>query len=779
MSELPTGTVTLLFTDIEGSTRLLDELGDHYQELLERHHRILRQAIADYSGVEVDTEGDAFFCVFARSEDALGAARQAQSALAEESWPNDKQVRVRMGMHTGTPAVAGENYIGIDVHRAARIAAVGHGGQVLISRATKEELDAEFELRDLGEHRLKDFAEPVWLFQLGEEEFPPLRTLGATNLPRPASSFVGRERELQEVVALLRSRSRVVTLTGAGGSGKTRLALEAASELVGDYPNGTYWVGLAQLRDPALVMEAIAQSVGAKEELARHFAGKHAFLLLDNFEQVVEAARPLSELLSACAGLECLVTSRELLRITGEREYAVPPLADPEAVELFCERAGLEPDDATPELCRRLDKLPLAIELAAARTNVVSPAQILERLASRLDLLKGGRDAEARHATLRATIAWSYELLTPEEQHFFARLAVFLGGCTLEAAEEIAGADLGTLQSLVEKSLVRHTGERFWMLETIREYALERLEESAEAETLRKRHAEYFLGFVEGLAPLMPGPEEQVAFEQLTAEHDNLRAALRFTIDTGDADSALRLATGGLQRFWRLQGYLAEGRSWVEEALASGASELRLRAQGFSTVAKLAGQQGDIGNAVPAAEQALSIFRANDDVAGTIDCLNSLGGALLRQGDLRRARRNFEEVEELSRASGDMFRLSAALNNLGNVLLYEGEYERAQKLFEESGRLSRKLELEDVLAGSLANEGLAALHLHDYDRAEALLRESVEVANRVGDVLSVVTAIEGLGAVWAGQAKWEHTVNLLAAATNIGESIGLDLEPFE
>jgi predicted ATPase/class 3 adenylate cyclase len=779
VSDLPTGTVTLLFTDIEGSTRLLDELGDRYQELLERHHRILRQAIAANSGVEVDTEGDAFFCVFERPEDALGAAGQAQSALAEESWPKGKQVRVRMGMHTGTPAVAGENYIGIDVHRAARIAAAGHGGQVVISRATKEELDAELELRDLGEHRLKDFAEPVWLFQLGEEEFPPLRTLGATNLPRPASSFVGRESELREIVALLRSRSRVVTLTGAGGSGKTRLALEAAFELVGDYPNGTYWVGLAQLRDPALVMETIAQSVGAKEELAGHFAGKHALLLLDNFEQVVEAARPLSTLLSACAGLDCLVTSRELLRITGERECAVPPLADPEAVDLFCERSGLDRNEAVAELCRRLDKLPLALELAAARTNVLSPAQILERLGSRLDLLRGGRDAEARHTTLRATIVWSYELLTEEERRLFARLSVFSGGCTLVAAEEVADADLETLQSLVEKSLVRHTGERFWMLETIREFALERFEERAEAETLRKRHGRYFLDFVEGLVPLLLGPEEPVAFEQLHSEHDNLRTALRFTLDAGDIDSTLRLATVALQRFWRLQGHLTEGRGWLEEALANGKAEARLRAMAFRAVANIANQQRDPRAAIAAADQALSFFRAHGDVADAVDCLNALGGAMLIQGDLKRARAYFEESERLGRGLDDTFRRSAAIGNLGNVNLYEGTYDRALAFFEQSVALSRELDLPEAVASSLANAGLAALHLHHYDHAEALFRESVEVANRVGDSPDIVCATEGLGVVAAGKADWKRAVKLLAGAQAIAESIDFELEPFE
>jgi class 3 adenylate cyclase len=425
--ELPAGNVTVLFTDIEGSTQLIEELGEEgYLRALAEHRRLLRAAFTAHGGVEVDTQGDVFLYAFADPVEALAAAAQGQEALASG------EVKVRMGLHTGELQLTGEGYAGRELHRAARITASGHGGQVVVSAATQALVDGD--LTELGEHRLKDFGEPISLFQLGSERFPPLKTLSNTNLPRPASSFVGRARERDELLALLRNGSRLVTLSGPGGSGKTRLAVEVASELVPAFKAGVFWVGLSALRDPALVTPTIAQTLGARNGLAEHVGGRELLLLLDNFEQVVEAAREVSPLLESCPNLRLLITSRELLRISGEVEYAVPPLAEPEAVELFCERARLDPNETIGTLCRRLDELPLAVELAAARTRVLTPAQILERLGQRLDLFKGGRDADPRQQTLRATIEWSHDLLTGAEQQLFARVGVFTGGCTLDAA---------------------------------------------------------------------------------------------------------------------------------------------------------------------------------------------------------------------------------------------------------------------------------------------------------------------------------------------------------
>jgi len=422
-----------------------------------------------------------------------------------------------------------------------RSAAAGHGGQVLLSATTRSLIEAD--TTDLGEHRLKDFAEPVPIFQLGSERFAPLKTISNTNLPRPASSFVGREREVAELVALLRGRKRLVSLTGPGGSGKTRLAIEAAAELIGDFKAGVFWVGLAPLRDSALVLEEIGRTLGAKGDLTSHVAERQMLLLLDNFEQVIDAAPLLSSLLQRCPNLSLLVTSRALLRIDGESEFPVLPLEHTEAVALFAARARLDGDATVAELCRRLDNLPLAVELAAARVRVLAPGQILERLGQRLDMLKGGRGVDPRQQTLRATIAWSHDLLDEDERRLFARLSVFAGGCTFETAESVVDADVDTLQSLVEKSLVRHTAGRFWMLETIREYAAEQLREPDVAEAF----AEHYLAFAEAAdVELRARPETWL--DRLDAEHDNLRAALDRFSTTAQSQKALALAAA-LARF--------------------------------------------------------------------------------------------------------------------------------------------------------------------------------------------------------------------------------------
>jgi predicted ATPase len=778
--ELPTGTVTFLFSDIEGSTRLLNELGsEQYSEALAEHRRRMRAAFAAHGGVEVDTQGDAFFVAFPEARAALAAADEAQRELAQGP------VRVRMGIHTGKPLATPEGYVGMDVHRGARVMSAGHGGQVLVSEETYTQVDGDTGLTDLGLHRLKDLTEPQRLWQLGEREFPPLKTLYQTNLPVQPTPLVGRESELAEVLGLIQD-SRLVTFTGPGGSGKTRLALQAAAELVDEFKDGVWWVSLAALRDPELVEPAIAQVVGAKDGLAEHLRGRQTLLLLDNFEQLLEAAPRLSALLAEAPELRLLATSRERLALSAEQEYAVPTMVPVEAVALFTARArqlepDFEPNDAVEEICRRLDGLPLAVELAAARIKVLTPEQILERLGRSLELLTAGaRDAPARHQTLQATIEWSYELLDEEEKQLFARLGVFGGSFDLEAAEAVCDSDLDTLAALVDKSLLRRAeGGRFFLLETIREYALERLDERRETEVVQRRHASYFLAFVEALESLFLGPEEQLALDRLTAEHENLRAALRFSIDSGNADTALRLATGGVQRYWRIRGDLAEGRRWLEEALGEGGVDALLRAKGLRAVANIAGVQGDSEVVIDAAGEALSSFRERGDVPNTIDCLNALGAATMRNGDLPTARRYFEEVEQLALASHDAFRLEAAVGNLGNIALYEGDYERAQLLFQRSLELARELNLQEAIAHALLNSGLAALQLADYGRAEALFREALEVAADIDSLATVVYGCEGLGAALALEAKSEHAVELLAGARRIGDSMGLELEPFE
>jgi predicted ATPase/class 3 adenylate cyclase len=549
--DLPTGSVTFLFTDIEGSTRLLHDLGaERYARSLAEHRRMLREAFGAHGGVEVDTQGDAFFVAFANARAALAAARQAQQALSADP------IHVRMGVHTGRPLLTDEGYVGVDVHKAARICSAGHGGQILVSEQTKIAA-GHGDLRSLGLHRLKDLTAPEPLYQVGEAEFPPLKSLNQSNLPEQPTPFAGRERELAEVLHMLRRGDvRLLTLTGPGGSGKTRLAVQAAAEMVEEQEHGVWWVGLQAVRDPGLVVPTIASTIGAAGDLAAHVARRRMLFLLDNLEQVVDAAPDLGRLLAACPNLTLLATSRETLRLAAEHEYAVPPLAEPEALDLFLARARAVRTDFSGNgevgaICRRLDQLPLAPELAAARVKVLSPAQILERLDQRLPLLTGGpRDAPERQRTLRATIAWSHELLTAGEQLVFGRLSVFAGGWTLEAAEKVAGADLDTLESLVDKSLLRfdRDRERFTMLETIREYAAERLEESGEADETGRRHAELFLELAES-AHLSAEAEYGRSHDVVIPEQDNLRATIEWAAASERVELGLRIAVA-LENFW-------------------------------------------------------------------------------------------------------------------------------------------------------------------------------------------------------------------------------------
>ena len=559
MTDLPSGTVTFLFTDIEGSTRLLRELGDEaYGEALGDHRRKLRAAFARNRGVEVDTQGDAFFVAFATAQDALAAAAEAHEALG------DGRVQVRIGVHTGTPLLIDGGYVGADLHRAARIAAAAHGGQTVASAATAE-LARGSELFDLGLHRFKDLAAEERVFQLGSGDFPPLRSLYRTNLPVPATPFLGRHSEVREVVELVtRSDVRLVTLTGPGGTGKTRLSLQAVAEAADEFPDGVWWVPLAALRDPAVVPATTARALGIAEQagrdigdvLAEAIAGKRLVLVFDNAEHLLpgvahSVARPLET-----DGPTVVVTSRERLRLQAEHTFAVPSLTTGDARELFVARArqvdaSFEATSTVDEICGRLDDLPLALELAAARTALFSPEQLLERLSGRLDLLKGGRDTDARQQTLRATIAWSFDLLEPAEQELFASLAVFVGGCTLEAAEEVCRADVDVLQSLLDKSLVRRRvtpfGPRYWMLETIRDFAVEQLETLPSRGELRRRHAEAFAELAEKAdVQLRRGPDQQEWGDRIAEDHDNVRAGLRFGLDVDPAIAARIIGKPGV-----------------------------------------------------------------------------------------------------------------------------------------------------------------------------------------------------------------------------------------
>ncbi|MGH2673055.1 MAG: ATP-binding protein [Actinomycetota bacterium] len=767
--DLPSGTVTFLFTDVEGSTRLLHEIGaERYSDALLHHRRVMRDAFERHGGVEVDTQGDAFFVAFPSAQGALDAAREAASALAHGP------ILVRMGLHTGSPYVSEEGYVGEDVHLGARIASAGHGGQILLSKATREVVECD--VTDLGEHRLKDFERPVPILQLGDERFPPLKTISNTNLPRPASSFVGRDAEVQEVVALVRGGARLVTLTGPGGSGKTRLGIESASELVPDFKAGVFWVGLASLRDPALVVDAVAQTLGAKEGLAEHIGERELLLLVDNLEQVIEAAPELASLVENCPNLSMLVTSRESMRVRGEVGYEVLPLADPEAAQLFSARARVELDDTVRTLCRAIDNLPLAIELAAARVSALTPAQILERLSQRLDLLKGGRDADPRQQTLRATIAWSHELLDERERRLFARLSVFSGGCTLGSAEEVVDADLDTLQSLVEKSLVRRTGDRFWMLETIREYATERLEASGEADECRRFHAEHFVSLAEEAEPYLR-EESKEWLDRLEGEHDNLRAALEVLESSGASELVLRLA-GAASMFWSMRFHLLEGRRRVESALGSYDWPTAARARALLGAADLAIDTGDAASVRRWGDEALTLHRSLGDRWGVAYALLVLGHAAADQDEPEKAKQLFEEAADAFRDLGDRHHWLLATRLIAWMYDTLGDRTRARATHEENLARARALGNAPIMATTLGALSSYAADEGRIEDAVSLAAESVRMYRELGDLGGIAIELCRCADVTALMGRSDVAARLLGSSEALREEIGLSVRPW-
>ncbi|MBA3688310.1 MAG: hypothetical protein H0W81_05735 [Chloroflexi bacterium] len=746
MTEIPTGTVTFLFTDIEGSTRLAETLGEAWPPLLERHRQIARAAWAEQHGVEIGTEGDSFFVVFTSAPQATTAAVAAQRGLAAEVWPEGGQVRSRMGLHTGEGLLSGGSYVGLDVHRAARIANAGHGGQVLLSATTRSLVEGSLpegvKLRELGEHRLKDLSRPERIWDLAIEgidrDFPALRTLDAVpnNLPTQLTSFLGRQREIAEARQLLID-GRLLTLTGPGGTGKTRLSLQIAADATDRFPDGIYFVPLGTISQPELVLPTIAQALGlvdpgtrALERLMEHIGPKCFLLVLDNFEQVNDAAAQIAELLARAPKISVLITSRSPLRVYGEREYPVPPLGVPdpmhlpdleqfstyESVALFVERAmAVRPDfavtsanaPAVAEICVRLDGLPLAIELAAARVRVLSPQAIMERLGDRLKLLSGGsRDLPERQQTLRGAIAWSHDLLEEADQRVFARFAVFAGGAPLDAIERVVfdGGDtadpLDAISSLVDKSLVRQESKpdgepRFRMLSTIREFAMERLAERGEADELAERHAAWVLALVEAGAVAIFGPEQKAVLDRYEHEHDNIRAALGRATALDHAEMAMNIFAGSW-RFWQMRGYLAEAREHAERVLA------------------------------------LPDCRDFPDVRAL--ALEAAGGIAYWQGALPAARAWYEEAVDLARASGDPGRIANAVYNIGFTLTFSGEDQLAARtLAQEAVDLYRQIGDEAGVGRSLWGLANTFYFFNDFEGGLAVANEALDIFRRLDD----------------------------------------------
>jgi predicted ATPase/class 3 adenylate cyclase len=780
---LPAGTVTFLFTDIEGSTRLLHELGtDGYAAALDEHRRIIREAVAATGGVEVDTQGDAFFVAFASAPAAVEAAREITGALADDA------LRVRIGIHTGTPRLTAEGYVGNDVHRAARIAGVAHGGQVLLSSATAGLVD-KGDLRDLGDHRLKDLSAPERIYQLGATDFPPLRSLHTTNLPVPATPFLGREREVADVVRLLTEGShRVVTLVGPGGTGKTRLALQAAAEAAGRYPDGMTWVPLAPLRDASLVVPVVAEALGVGEmaggsladRVGDALAGKQALLLIDNAEHLLPAAAAELAMLTA-AGVTMLVTSRERLRIQGEQLYPVPTLTESDGVSLFVARArAVEPtfegDGELTELCARLDFLPLALELAAARTNLFTPRQLLERLSGRLDLLSGARDADARQQTLRAAIEWSFDLLDAGEQRLFRRVACFAGGCTYDAAEAVCEAAPDTLQSLIDKSLVRRRDEepepRYWMLETIREFAAEQLEASGEADAVRRRHGEWFCQLAERDGGMTAERGLGDEFGCLPIEVANLRAALSWA---WAADSELALRFGpACAGYWIDAGLFRDAVSWLEhaaQATTDAPSPVRLGALNAAGVIAFY-VLADTERADDLWARAMELAEELGDEDAYVMADLRRAGAAWERGDVELAVDRHRTQLAAAREEGNRVREATLLQWVGEGLRDLRRFDEAKALLQEADAVYRELENEVGVAINAHGLGDLELDRGDPDAAAEYYRQALAVHLGHGRGRDIAYCLAGIASVLAERGRHEDAARLWGAVSAGEDALG-------
>jgi predicted ATPase/class 3 adenylate cyclase len=767
MAAPPSGTVTLLFSDIEGSTRLLRRTGPAYPELLERHRTLLREAFERHGGRVLGADGDEFFVVFDSAGDAAAAAADGQRALAAHDWPAGNEIRVRMGLHTGEPRPVDGTYVGLAVHQAARVMAAGHGGQVLVSEATCALLGPDVQLRDLGEHELKDLAGPQQLYQLEIEglpaEFPPLNTVDNRfkSLPVVPNAFVGRERELAETRELLSSEDvHLLTLIGPGGTGKTRLALQLATEASEGFSNGAAFVQLAPVRDPELVLPVIAQTLALREQpgesaletLVEYLRDKQVLLVLDNLEQVLAAAPALSSLLADVPGLKLLATSRTPLRLRGERAYRVPQLAPADSVELFVERARAaaadfrlteENADAVAEICRRLDGLPLAIELAAPRVRTLTSQALLRRLDQRLPLLtSGAQDADERQRTLRNTIAWSYDLLLEREQTLFRRLGVFVGGFRLEAAAAVGDPDGSTVvledvDSLVEKSLLLRLREdsdgepRFWMLETIREYAREQLAAAGELENARGRHGAWFAELAECLDAESVTGDQPAAVARLADDYPNLRAAIERAREDQDGELLLGLATA-LWPFWSTRGYVAEGRQALEDALELAGRRPARALLGLCSLRVFSGNSDglldDVQEVLRAAEELgdpLTLAQAWN-LLGRVE--GTLVGSLARAEDAWQQALEHAERADLRAERAEIIGWLMMAANFGPLPVEEG-IARCRRFHDEA--------VDDpfIRANARVEQGALEAMLGDFSLARELVAEGLDMIAGLGFAL--------------------------------------------
>jgi predicted ATPase/class 3 adenylate cyclase len=830
VAQLPTGTATFLFTDIEGSTKLVQALGnERWRDLLETHYQLLRNAFGAHQGKEVSTEGDAFFVAFTSAQDAVEACVEGQRALQGFDWPEDAVIRVRMGLHTGEAALVGGDYMGVDIHRAARVVSAGHGGQVLLSESTRVlvagSLPAGVGLRDLGEHRLKDLLQPEHIYQLDihglPDTFPAIKVLDSTpnNLPTLLTSFVGRERELEEGGRLLQG-THLLTLTGPGGTGKTRLSLQLAAESADAFPAGVYFVALATITDAALVAGTIARALGVQEAgskpvletVIEYLREREALLVLDNFEQILEASPIVSELLSACPKVKAIVSSRAALRVYGEQEFPVPPLGLPEpgvtpsldslsqyeAVRLFIDRAvAVKPDFAVTDenapavaaICARLDGLPLAIELAAARIKLLPPQAMLARLEQGLKTLGGGaRDLPERQQTLFGAISWSYDLLDPAGRLLLARFSVFVRGATLENAETVCGpADelgidvLDGLEALMENSLVRQREEegepRFWMLVTIRDFAVDRLRESDEADAVGRRHAEVFLAIAHEAEAELQGPNQKAWLDRLEREHDNLRAALAFLVSQGSTEQAMGLASA-LWRFWQMRGYLREGRERLESLLALPDSKAypATRLKALEATGGTAYWQGQIAASRPYYAESLELARQLGDRWATANAAYNLGFTyVVEQGDLAAARELLDESIAGFRELDSQKDIARVLWAISSADLAERNFDDARRANQESLTILRGSDDRFGLGWTLRQGAMIALQQKRAAEAREFLVEALELFYAAGDRSAGSILMGDLAQLAQLEGDYPRAARLAGAGASMTEAFGTAL----
>ena len=827
MISIPSGTVTFLFTDIEGSTKLAQEHPDQWESLRERHHAILQSAMDALDGYVFQVIGDAFCVAFRTASNAANAAIDSQRKLQRESW-GETSIKVRMGIHTGEAELQAKgDYRGyLAMSLVQRLMSAGHGGQILLSNATENllrgQLSKDITLRDMGEHKFKDVAQLVRVFQVVapglQQEFPALRApdVYPNNLPTQLTSFIGRTKELADVKKFLRD-AHILTLIGPGGTGKTRLSIQAASQMLDQYPDGIWLVELAPISDALLVPRTAAVAIGLREEpqrpvmdvLCDYLHDKRLLLVLDNCEHLVDASAKMADkILRSAPNTRILASSREALRIGGEVTYRVPSLGLPdvhhlppveslsqyEAVKLFIDRAmnavptfsvTNENAPAVAQICDRLDGIPLAIELAVAKIRVLSVDQIAKRLDDRFRLLTGGsRSALEHHQTLRATIDWSYNLLPPAEQLLFSRLSVFMGGWTLEAAESVCSDALvnskdvlDLLEHLINKSIVIMEEEqyetRYNMLETMRQYAAEKL---VEANAQFRQHASYFLILAETIEPHLEKPEPASWLDRLEREHNNFRAALRWAREEEQMELGLRL-TSALCLFWFMRGYLNEGLAQLGDflSLSSSTIDATLRAEALDRAGMLARYQGDLKHAHELIAESLSLRRELGERHGVADSLSNLGFVVLHQGDFTQARQLYSEALSIHRELDNRQGIADSLSHLALMAFYESDYESAQAMDESSLAIWRGLGDQQGIAWALHRLGNVRLHQGKYTVAHGLFKESLAISNTIGFKWGIVSAVEGLASLAASTKQAERCLLIAGGAFTLRQVIGVPL----